>query len=68
MSMYSESLRAFLRPVLPFLDDAEVTEIMINGPTEVWVERAGKVFRTEAKFTEEGLEAAARNMPGWSAA
>jgi pilus assembly protein CpaF len=62
MSMYSESLRAFLRPVLPFLDDPEVTEIMVNGPTEIWVERAGKVFRTDAAFTEEGLLAAARNM------
>jgi len=62
MSMYSESLRAFLKPIVAFLDDAEVTEIMINGPTDVWVERGGKVFKTEAAFTDEGLTAAARNM------
>src|SRR4051812_18302069 len=62
MSLYSESLRAFLRPVLPYLDDESVTEIMINGPTDVWIERGGKLFKTDAVFTEEGLLAAARNM------
>ena len=62
MTMYSESLRAFLKPVLPFLDDESVTEIMINGPTDVWVERKGKLFKTEASFSEEGLLGAARNM------
>lgn len=60
--MYSESLRAFLKPVLPFLDDESVTEIMINGPTDVWIERKGKLFKTEATFSEEGLLGAARNM------
>ena len=62
MSMFSESLRAFLKPVVPFLDDPEVSEILINGPKEVWVERRGKLHRTEIVFTEEGLLAAARNM------
>ena len=62
MTMFSESLRAFLKPVVPFLDDPEVTEILINGPKEVWVEKRGKLQRTEAVFTEEGLLAAARNM------
>ncbi|HEX5747211.1 MAG TPA: ATPase, T2SS/T4P/T4SS family [Archangium sp.] len=62
MSMYSESLRAFLKPVLPYLDDPTVSEIMINGPTDVWIERKGKVSKTDATFTEEGLIGAARNM------
>ena len=60
--MYTESLRAFLKPVLNFLDDDSVSEIMINGPTDIWIERKGKVFKTEAHFTEEGLLGAARNM------
>ncbi|MGZ6142721.1 MAG: CpaF family protein, partial [Myxococcales bacterium] len=62
MSMFSESLRAFLKPVVGFLDDPDVSEILINGPKEVWVERRGKLHRTDAAFTEEGLLAAARNM------
>lgn len=62
MTMYNESLRAFLRPVLPFLDDESVTEIMINGPEDVWIERKGKLSKTDVRFSEEGLLGAARNM------
>ena len=62
MTMFSDSLRAFLKPVTAFLDDPEVSEILINGPREVWVEKRGKLHRTEAVFSEEGLLAAARNM------
>jgi pilus assembly protein CpaF len=62
MSMYSESLRAFLKPVLTYLDDESVSEIMINGPTDIWIERKGRVYKTDARFTEEGLLGAARNM------
>lgn len=62
MTLFSESLRAFLGPVVPFLDDPEVSEIMINGPSSVWIERRGLVSRTEVRFTEDGLLAAARNM------
>jgi pilus assembly protein CpaF len=60
--MYNESLRAFLKPVVPYLDDESVSEIMINGPTDVWIERKGQLTRTEAVFSEEGLLGAARNM------
>jgi pilus assembly protein CpaF len=62
MTMYNESLRAFLKPILPFLDDESVSEIMINGPEDVWVERKGLLTKTDARFTEEGLLGAARNM------
>ncbi len=61
-SMYTESLRAFLKPVLHYLDDESVTEIMINGPTDIWIERKGKISKSEAFFSEEGLLGAARNM------
>ncbi len=60
--MYQESLRAFLKPVLKYLDDPSVSEIMINGPEEIWIEAKGKVILTDAKFTVEGLNGAARNM------
>jgi len=60
--MYQESLRAFLKPILKYLDDDAVSEIMINGPTEIWIESKGKVTLTDARFTEEGLLGASRNM------
>lgn len=62
MTMYTESLRAFLKPVLPFLDDDSVSEIMINGPEDIWIERKGRLLKTEARFSDEGLLGAARNM------
>jgi len=62
MSMYNESLRAFLKPVLPYLDDPSVSEIMINGPADIWIERKGRLTKTDAVFSEEGLIGAARNM------
>jgi pilus assembly protein CpaF len=62
MSMFQESLRAFLKPVTQYLDDESVSEIMINGEKDVWIERKGRLYKTDAVFTEEGLLGAARNM------
>ena len=61
-NLYSDSLRAFLKPILPFLDDPDVSEIMVNGPEDIWIEKRGKLTKTAAVFTEEGVIAAARNM------
>lgn len=61
--IFRRTLAHFLRPIQPFLDDPEVTEVMINGPAEIFVERVGKVFRTEAQFESDlALAAAARNL------
>ena len=60
--MFQESLRAFLKPVVQYLDDESVSEIMINGERDVWIERKGRLYKTDAVFTEEGLLGAARNM------
>jgi pilus assembly protein CpaF len=48
--VYDSTLRGFLAPVMALLDDASVTEVMINGASEVFVERRGKLFRTDARF------------------
>lgn len=46
-----------------FLDDETVTEILINGPTEIWIEQKGKLIRTQATFGDETqLQAAVRNI------
>jgi pilus assembly protein CpaF len=38
----------------PLLADASVTEIMVNGPDDVWVERGGRLQREEdLRFTSE---------------
>jgi pilus assembly protein CpaF len=39
-----------LGPLEPFLADATITEIMVNGAKNIYVEREGKVLRTNAVF------------------
>ena len=41
-----EHLKPFLPGLESALEDSEVSEIMINGPGNVWVERAGRLSRT----------------------
>src|SRR5512136_2822437 len=37
-------------PLEPFLADATITEIMINGPKNIYIERKGKLEHTNAAF------------------
>jgi pilus assembly protein CpaF len=46
-----EALR--LGPLEEFLADEEVTEIMVNGYEQLYVERAGKLHRTEQCFMDD---------------
>ena len=39
-----------LGPLEPFLADATITEIMVNGAKNIYVEREGRVLRTNAVF------------------
>ncbi len=40
-------------PIDRFLKDDSITEVMVNGPERVYVERAGKIELTEVKFVDE---------------
>ncbi|KAA6432113.1 CpaF family protein [Agrococcus sediminis] len=42
-----------LGPLQKLLDDVAVTEIMVNGPDYVYVERDGKITRAPVRFTSE---------------
>jgi pilus assembly protein CpaF len=39
-------------PIDPYLADPEVTEVMVNGPHSVWVERSGRITKTETRFVD----------------
>jgi Flp pilus assembly CpaF family ATPase len=41
-----------LGPLEPLLDDEEVTDILVNGPHDVYVERLGKLEKTTARFRD----------------
>ncbi len=42
-----------LGPLQRFLDDQDITEIMVNSADRIYVERAGKLYLTGARFTSE---------------
>jgi pilus assembly protein CpaF len=39
-------------PISPLLEDQEISEIMVNGPRQVYVERNGKLELTEVTFRD----------------
>jgi pilus assembly protein CpaF len=40
-------------PLERLLADDSITEIMVNGPFDVWIERQGRLFETTVRFTDE---------------
>lgn len=40
-------------PLEPYLRDNEVTEIMVNGPAVIYIERAGRLERAPGGFTDD---------------
>lgn len=53
----------FFEPIRAFLEADEVSEILINGPEQIYVERKGRLEKTNAQFVSEpALRAAATNV------
>jgi pilus assembly protein CpaF len=62
-SVFEETLLQFFAPVRPYLDDPTVSEIMINGPDQIFVERRGQLELVPARFpSREALMAGLRNL------
>ena len=40
-------------PIDPLLNDPEVTEVMVNGPYDVFCEQRGKIVRTDVRFVDD---------------
>ena len=40
-------------PLEPYLRDHDVTEVMVNGPFSIWLERKGKLIKVDGKFNDE---------------
>jgi pilus assembly protein CpaF len=40
-------------PIEPFLRDPTITEIMVNSPDVIYVEREGRIFPAEGRFVDE---------------
>ncbi|HEU4320428.1 MAG TPA: ATPase, T2SS/T4P/T4SS family [Acidimicrobiia bacterium] len=42
-----------LGPVQPFFDDPDVSDVLVNGPTEIWIDRGQDLERTTASFDSD---------------
>lgn len=53
-ALYSEVLDEIVGfgPITPLLQDPEITEVMVNGPDQVYVERGGKIESTSVRFRD----------------
>ena len=53
---FSNTIRCFMAPIAQWLDDDAVTEVIVNGPRQVYIERKGRLTRVESAFeTHEQL-------------
>jgi len=52
-SIFETTVEHFLAPVMGFMGDPSVAEIMINAPDEIYIERDGKLVKTDARFEDE---------------
>lgn len=65
-AIFEASARYFLEPIAPFLDDDSVTEIMVNGFRDIYIERRGRLERTDAQFpSDDALLSAIHNIAQW---
>ena len=60
-------LASLLAPLRPLLEAPEVSEVMVNGPDQIYAERRGRLEHTALRFaSEHALLAALRGLAQWS--
>jgi pilus assembly protein CpaF len=63
VGVFEDSVATFLSPIKPYLDDDSVSEVLVNGFQEVFIERRGLLEKTPVRFLDEqALQAAVRNI------
>ena len=62
-ALFQRTIEHYLAPILPYLEDTQVAEVMVNNYQEVYIEKGGKLHKTDAKFEDiEAYEAAVNNI------
>ncbi|MFO0868787.1 MAG: CpaF family protein [Pirellulales bacterium] len=65
-TIFAASVEYFLQPILAYLRDPAVTEVMVNRFDQVYVERGGRLYKTDARFvSEDALLSAVHNVAQW---
>lgn len=61
--IFKDSIIKFLQPIEPLLNDDGVSEIMINGPNDIWIEKKGILYATDLRFPNlQSLNCALTNI------
>jgi pilus assembly protein CpaF len=61
--IFTATVAHYLAPIRSYLEDADITEVMINRFDEIFIESHGQLKRTPAKFPdEEAYRAAVNNI------
>jgi pilus assembly protein CpaF len=40
-------------PIEPYLRDPDLTEVMVNGCDDIWIERSGRLHKVDGRFNDE---------------
>lgn len=51
--VFQDAISSLLAPIKDLLDDPSISEVMINGPFDIFVERKGLVYRVPNKFPDD---------------
>jgi len=52
-NIFETTVPHFLAPVMPFLEDPTVAEVMINAFDEIYIEKSGSLVKTDARFEDD---------------
>ena len=56
MSQYAPGANGLLKPIQQWLDDSQISEILLNRPQEIWIEKEGELkAHSVPEFTESHL-------------
>ena len=62
-ALFEKTIAHYLAPITPYLADTQVAEVMCNTYEEIYIERDGKLIKTDARFPDpEAYEAAINNI------
>jgi pilus assembly protein CpaF len=61
--IFEHSLLGFFAPVRKYLEEEGLTEVLVNGPGNVYIERKGRLYRANVRFAGyEDLMSGLRNL------